>query len=594
MEVRDRKVVMKYMEYFTETTGKSVDDFFSEMSGTPSWLVQNIVSTLESMGVSRDNLFEYKDLIHRYDKNVSKTEGEFYTPPIWCKEAHKYIKDLCGNDWGSVNIWDASCGTGNLLADLEYSADKLFCSTLNVEDIDIVKTRMPDVTSFQLDFLNERDYDSVNEFFSDNLPENLREKLRNNEPFLFFMNPPYSGNTQSDVADLMRQENLPNASEAFCQFYHRIDMLIEYYGLTNVYIAFFHPLSKHNYLFNKTSLYQYHKGFCFDRKEFRGTASFDTTWYVGLYLWSIGNGTYMDAIPFTRKENKDGVITDCEDVLLSNDNEYKKSLRGSNSVGYKFLPECNGNTIDTSKSIKVKRNALAYFSNPFIDKSLAATNSWLDTLPYGDNYSITPDNFYKFVPLILINGMRSSGAIQNSNFTLRTPNEAPGYNEWIACNVPLFLFSRHSRFRSVRGIEYGGDRIDIANTMLPLKKSELVNLVSDEVILEDINNTEQKNEFILKQIGVTYNKLSEPAKKFFDFCILNIIDTLQGTVRKDDNYAGDTMCWDAGMYQIRKLPTFWTPEKEKEYGELQNDLVASLIDGVYDFGFVDKSWRGNR
>ena len=204
MEKKHRDIVIKYMEYFTETTGKSVDDFFAELSGSPSWLTSNIVSTLSNKGITKDNLFEYKDLIHRYDKRVSKTEGEFYTPAIWCIEAHKYIKDLCGSDWGKVNIWDASCGTGNLLAEIDYPHDKLFCSTLNGEDIDIVKTRLPDVESFKLDFLNERDYDDMNEFFSENLPDSLRTKLRNNEPFLFFMNPPYSGNTQSEVAEIMR------------------------------------------------------------------------------------------------------------------------------------------------------------------------------------------------------------------------------------------------------------------------------------------------------------------------------------------------------------------------------------------------------
>ena len=592
MEKKHRDIVIKYMEYFTETTGKSVDDFFAELSGSPSWLTSNIVSTLSNKGITKDNLFEYKDLIHRYDKRVSKTEGEFYTPAIWCIEAHKYIKDLCGSDWGKVNIWDASCGTGNLLAEIDYPHDKLFCSTLNGEDIDIVKTRLPDVESFKLDFLNERDYDDMNEFFSENLPDSLRTKLRNNEPFLFFMNPPYSGNTQSEVAEIMRQENLPNASEAFCQFYHRIDMLCDYYNLTNVYIAFFHPLSKYKYLFNKTSQYKFERGFCFDRKEFKGTANFDTTWYVGLYLWKSTEAPIkMDSFPFTRKENQNGTIVDCEEIFVGNDTDYKKSLRGSSSVGYMFLPECNGNAIDTSKSVKVKKNSIGFFSNPFIDKASAMTSSWFDTVPYCDNYSITPDVFFKFVPFALLNGMRSSGAIQNCNFTIHSPEEGPGYKDWLIDNIPLFLFSRHARFRSVRGIEYGGSKIDIANSMFPAKKTDVQQIISDETILEDINNSEAKNDFIVQLIKSNYNSFSAPARDFFDFCMVNVLDSLTENKRKNDNYVAGTQCWDAGIFQVRKLPTFWTPDKEKKYFELQNDLVSSLSDGVYDFGLVDKGWK---
>ena len=36
MEKKQREIVMSYMGYFVETTGKSVDDFFNEVSGSPS------------------------------------------------------------------------------------------------------------------------------------------------------------------------------------------------------------------------------------------------------------------------------------------------------------------------------------------------------------------------------------------------------------------------------------------------------------------------------------------------------------------------------------------------------------------------------
>ena len=593
MENKQKNIVAQYMKYYSEVTGKSVDSFFSEIVTTPSWLAEHIVETLNTIGISRDTLLSYKDIVHRLDRNVAKSEGEFYTPQIWCKEAHKYIKDLCGDDWGSVNIWDASCGTGNLLAEIDYPKDKLFCSTLNEEDIAIVKNRMPDVTSFQLDFLSDRDYDSENEFFSEQLPENLRLKLRNNEPILFFMNPPYSGVLQSEVADIMRQDNIPNANEAFCQFYHRIDMLIEYYNLTSVYIAFFHPLQGYKYIIDKTEKYETVQGFCFDRKEFKATANFDRTWYVGLFMWHLSDkAKRVETLSFVRKGVKNDVVVDEDIVHIGNESDLRNQLRGTANEGYKYMPECNGNVIDEDKKVKVKKDSIGYFCNPFVGSSSVATSSWFDTVPYSNNYCITKDSFYKFLPFVLLSIIRTSSSVQNSSFGIHLPDEdTEGYKDWLIDNIPLFLYSRRSRFRAKRGIHFGGGKIDISNSMFPIERSGVLQVIEDPMILEDINSSNASNSFIVKEVQENYDKFSKEAKAFFDFCTLNIIESLKSSVRGNEGYTGDTVCWDAGIYQIRQLHTFWTPEKDKTYSELQDDLVQSLMSDVYNFGIIDKGWK---
>ena len=90
------------------------------------------------------------------------------------------MKDI--PDLESYTVWDASCGTGNLL--IEFPKCKhLYLSTLHEEDVQLTKSRFEterpdlDVTVFQLDFLGSSD-SVLTKNFSRQLPSSLQHALQ--------------------------------------------------------------------------------------------------------------------------------------------------------------------------------------------------------------------------------------------------------------------------------------------------------------------------------------------------------------------------------------------------------------------------------
>ena len=127
-------------------------------------------------------------------KRERELEGSFYTPLFWGRKAHELLSDIPNLE--DYVVWDASCGTGNLL--IEFPKCKhMYLSTLHEEDVRLTKERFererPDLetTVFQLDFLGSTDSPLIQNF-SRQLPESLQKVLQNNEKLIILMNPPYS------------------------------------------------------------------------------------------------------------------------------------------------------------------------------------------------------------------------------------------------------------------------------------------------------------------------------------------------------------------------------------------------------------------
>lgn len=148
-----------------------------------SMVNEKILKEIDDFSIIADRLIE--DTNRRF-------KGEFYTPPTWVNEAHKMVSKAFGDDWkDKYTVWDCSCGTGNLTRDYEFK--KLYCSTLNESDFDISKIYNKNATKFQYDFLN--DDSSLNKDSLESnvkLPSSLLKSLKEDEPILFLINPPYA------------------------------------------------------------------------------------------------------------------------------------------------------------------------------------------------------------------------------------------------------------------------------------------------------------------------------------------------------------------------------------------------------------------
>ena len=134
-------------------------------------------------------------------------KGVFPTPQIWVEKSQEYLAKVFGENWqDEYYIWDCCCGTGNLLAGL-VNPYKVFASTIDQADIDILHTSINNgkcnllaAHVFQFDFLNGN--------FED-LPEELRDIINDPEKqkkLIVYINPPYAeggnytGRTKSGVA----------------------------------------------------------------------------------------------------------------------------------------------------------------------------------------------------------------------------------------------------------------------------------------------------------------------------------------------------------------------------------------------------------
>ena len=267
-----------------------------------------------------DRLFEEVD---------RRFTGDFWTPKIWVDEAHDLIEDQLGVDWKkNYVVWDAAAGTKNLTRDYKFS--KLYSSTLHEEELSMAEDYNKEGVSFQYDFLNDdvdiHHFDGAIDFDDSiakkefKLPSTLLESLKNNEPIVFFMNPPYGQATTSNaksskdgisataVGDLMKKDPLSDgSSELYAQFIYRVQLLAKTFNYTsNLHFFFFNKVFLTSPTFKKFTKrlsqdFIFEKGFLLNAGEFQGT---DSSWGIIFSHWSLNkNEQNKEIFDFTVKES---------------------------------------------------------------------------------------------------------------------------------------------------------------------------------------------------------------------------------------------------------------------------------------------------
>jgi hypothetical protein len=137
-----------------------------------------------------DYIIERRDLLVPQD--IRERKGSFFTPQIWVELSQKYLADVLGENWqDEYYIWDCAAGTGNLLTGLTNKR-RIFASTLDRQDVDVIKDRIQNGANlwedhvFQFDFLNDS---------FDKLPKPLQQIVNDPEKrkkLVIYINPPYA------------------------------------------------------------------------------------------------------------------------------------------------------------------------------------------------------------------------------------------------------------------------------------------------------------------------------------------------------------------------------------------------------------------
>ena len=254
--------------------------------------LENNQKLLKSVGLL-DTSHSVKDL--GMSKRERELEGSFYTPLFWGRKAHELLSDIPNLE--DYVVWDASCGTGNLL--IEFPKCKhMYLSTLHEEDVRLTKERFekerPDLetTVFQLDFLGSTDSPLIQNF-SRQLPESLQRVLQNNEKLIILMNPPYSTRgVSTPVAKRLSSLKLKGyAADLYSQFMWQVKNLVQVHHLTNAELIWMVPVSL---LLNHRTFkvrkdyatdFEFHSGFMSPLADFQGSSDVGAN-YLCTTRWS--------------------------------------------------------------------------------------------------------------------------------------------------------------------------------------------------------------------------------------------------------------------------------------------------------------------
>lgn len=257
---------------------------------------------IKSVGLL-DTKHSVKDL--GMSKKERELEGSFYTPLFWGRKAHELLSDI--SDLENYVVWDASCGTGNLL--IEFPKCKhVYLSTLHEEDVRLTKERFekerPDLetTVFQLDFLSSSDSFLIQNF-SRQLPESLQKVLTNNEKLIILMNPPYSTRgVSTSVAKRLSSLGLKGyAADLYSQFMWQVKNLVQVYNLTHAELLWMVPVS---FLLNRRTFeirrdyateFEFHSGFMSPLADFQGSSNVGAN-YLCTTRWSTNHKGTKDLV----------------------------------------------------------------------------------------------------------------------------------------------------------------------------------------------------------------------------------------------------------------------------------------------------------
>lgn len=259
----------------------------------------------------RNCLLERRDNLIPTDER--KFHGDFYTPLAAVDKAYDYLEQALGPTWQKdYYVWDMCCGVGNL--ETKHSNHrKLFMSTLNKVDVDVMKsTKTCRVAErFQYDYLNDdiAEDGSIDYTLTDKLPQDLRDAIASKKKILVLINPPYAeamnadntangsntdeaeakkGVSGSAISRLMEKEDYGYAKrELYVQFLYRIAKEIP-----NAVIAMFSTLKYINAdnfdKFRERWRAEYLGGYIVHSRAFDGLGG---NFPIGFLIWKTHNDT---------------------------------------------------------------------------------------------------------------------------------------------------------------------------------------------------------------------------------------------------------------------------------------------------------------
>ena len=616
--------------YYVKVTGNKWSTFYDnldeaismplEMQTGELWLIHALMNFLITNGVSVEDFKTNKDAVKAaFDEEGRKQAGEFFTPVVWAEELHRYMDKYIPNWRETYNVWEGSCGSGNLIRTAKITPEHLFASTLQEDDVTLIKNtpELAGCTAFQCDFLQGIDHEGSTEFL-DKLPERLKEIIQNDEPLVILMNPPYkSGSAKAtDVGRCMIACSTPEvpmskpAYDIFYQFCWRVMRFVEMFNLHNCYYAFFGPLTFFtgagaNVLLKEFERsFEFIDGMCISATEFSDTSD-SIKWGIGASIWkSMGNerpvynsngeriSYHKDVLLDKKFLTPDGGIG-CEGKVLYEPPRQKLSdwVEASDLIFNNDAPIMTSHLTFKGSDVfdkvakhkgKLDVNALGTL---MVGNTLtrSADQSAILSMPTTIQYvDITEENFWRCVASYTFRRVYdASWAVAKKEIS--APNtEIEGYDFWLKNALVLFLFEYKSMMSSLRNVEFEGGYYNIYNKLFFLTEEEIRENCHDEVILRDLEEHPLQNQFILRMISECEPYWVPEVKQLYDWCKLYTLTTYDK--RKLVNYKGSLECADAGFQQLRS--GLWDDSLNADLTKVLVQARDWLRKDINKFGFV--------
>lgn len=568
------------------------------------------------------------------DRLLEETErrfsGEYWTPTIWVNEATKLMDKNYGKKWKTdYVVWDAAAGTKNLTRDKKF--EKLYSSTLFKDELNTSTMYNTGNESFQFDFLND-DIDMNPDSNSRDLkiPSSLFKSLKNNEPIIFYMNPPYGtpndarkngltkdyiANTQ--IAKLMNEHTVNfsgSSRQLYAQFLFRIKHIKDTFNLTNVKIAFFMNASQFGWgsfweNFN-TWLFEdfgFVDGFLFNASEFEGTTK-SAKWGITFSIFdtesknnghtitldlkelhmngiqSIGNHTYRrvegkDSLKnwanYTLR-NRTGKITSDSHILQSsafvfNETTSRRNAWYSDAIGSVYLPS----------------NKVA---------SLSEFNVYSGMFGSAGGFAVIPNNFESVVVNMAVQSIVDQEWF-NAKDEFKKPEsnilESKEFKEFIANSVLISIFkspvAQQTSFRNVTFRNETG--LNLINEWFFMSREEiegLANINKNSEVGFDLQNSHERYVYIWLQEH--YTELSEEGKQLLKMAKKVVIETFPQRKNLADDYDSFGFnSWDAGWIQItRMIKLGYKTESYDLFKYYLNLLEQKMKEQIYEFEILVK------
>ena len=521
-----QSVIAKYVDYYSNATGKTSQDFYNNRVNSDDWLAKHINSTLMTLGATESDINAYIESI-KLGYRSALSECMSVSPEL-CVKTWEYAKKYIGEDIDTATIWDSACGNGRLEAAIE-NKERLFMSTINSDDVGAVRRLFPDAVVFKNDFLSNIDYDESNAYFSKGLPDSLVARLKKNDPVVFMVEPPSVIDGTNEIKDILKGEySKVDINNGVLLYFKRIQMIIDFYNLTNVYVVMAQFIERNSWLGSMITMFKPLGGLCYEFNKVTHKYRAAIIWkyapvemeseeYINRFTVALDKYTFTNTndIEFDSVFNFDIKVADREYskgavFVYKTDNGCYTNISGDNTTPVTAL-ELHNVLVDCVVKYLV--------TGGIIDKDTVIDNQTLD-------------------------------------------------NQWYIDSIPLLLFSKYNEFVAKDGVR---------NPLFPLNIQKIKAYIKDEKVLETcVNCVSDSNVIGLDIVAKNYTKMSNTARAFMDFCIQQIVVSYAEGKRAEMNYIDGTINWDSGIHQIRKMSNVWTVEVEDKYNKLQNDLVLYL------------------